>query len=130
MTPEAREEVHKTTAFLLKRAQPLIQSQSDLIPVSFLKLTFRVLIENYLIQCCAIAESYAKAIYESVLSQLLAGISDLSYSRLPAHEGYTFDEIKEGSKTAHLVGKNMDMHVSAGKEGYGFLGRSVPAGGL
>ena len=54
MTPEAREEVHKTTAFLLKRAQPLIQF-------------------NYLVQQAAIAESYAKAIYESVAFLLCFG---------------------------------------------------------
>lgn len=45
MTPQAREELHKTTAYLLKRARPIVQ-------------------KNYLIQQCAIAESYARAIYE------------------------------------------------------------------
>jgi len=89
MTPQAREELHKTTAYLLKRARPIVQ-------------------KNYLIQQCAIAESYAKAIWDL----------------LPAHDGYTFEEIKEASKTAHLVGVNAQFQGS--KSGYGFLGKSVP----
>jgi len=94
MDDKAREELHKTTAFLLKRARPVVQ-------------------KNYLIQQCAIAESYAQAIFD----------------RLPEHDGYSMADIKEGAKTAHLVGKSPSM-MAKGDKGFGFLGRSVPTGSL
>jgi len=90
MTPQAREELHKTTAFLLKRARPIVQ-------------------KNYLIQQAAIAESYARAIYDL----------------LPAHDGYTFEEVMEGSKTAHMVGVNQQFVAKDSDKSYGFLGLPV-----
>ncbi|QRV89324.1 catalase [Ceratobasidium sp. AG-Ba] len=71
LTPEKRNELHKNTATLLKHCDSIVQ-------------------KNYLIQLCAIDQSYARAIYDL----------------LPAHDGYTLEEIKEQSKEAHLVGKN------------------------
>ncbi|ELU37193.1 catalase [Rhizoctonia solani AG-1 IA] len=60
--------------------------------------------KNYLIQLYAIEPGYAKAIYDL----------------LPEHSGYTLEEIAEGAKSAHLVGKNPQF-FSAGK-GASFMG--------
>ncbi|KAF8749952.1 Catalase R [Rhizoctonia solani] len=60
--------------------------------------------KNYLIQLHAIEPGYAKAIYDL----------------LPEHSGYTLEEIAEGAKSAHLVGKNPQF-FSAGK-GASFMG--------
>jgi catalase len=46
--------------------------------------------KNYLIQLYAIDPKYATSIYEL----------------LPKHDGYTMEEIAEGSKNAHMVNKN------------------------
>ena len=66
--------------------------------------------KNYLIQQYAISPSYAQAIYDL----------------LPADEkraGYTMEEVADGAKEAHLVGKNVTF---ASESGRGFMGMPVP----
>lgn len=67
--------------------------------------------KGYLTQQYAISPAYAQAIYDL----------------LPADKrgGYTMEEVEEGAKTAHLVGKNLDFKSKAGR---GFMGMPVPAG--
>ena len=50
------------------------------------------------------------------------GIHDL----LPADKksGYTMEEVAEGSKKAHLAGKNLDFKA---KDGRSFMGMPVPS---
>jgi len=38
--------------------------------------------------------------------------------------GYTMDEVAQGSKTAHLVGKNLEFK---NKDGRSFMGMPVPS---
>lgn len=65
--------------------------------------------KRYLAQQCAIAPQYAQAIYDL----------------LPAEKRGTFtmEEVAKDSKTAHLVGKDLD-YVSG--DGRGFMGMPVP----
>lgn len=65
--------------------------------------------KNYLIQQHAISPALAKAIYEG----------------LPAdkRQGYTMDEVAEGAKKAHLVGKNLSFKHKSGRS---FMGMPVP----
>jgi catalase len=62
---------------------------------------------NYLVQQYAVLPAYAKAIYDL----------------LPAHEGYTLEEVAEKAKTAHLVQKNPDF-ITAGT-GATFMGMPI-----
>lgn len=66
--------------------------------------------KNYLIQQYAISPDYAQAIYDL----------------LPAdkRQGYEMSEVAEKSKTAHLVGKNLDFKS---KDGRSFMGMSIPS---
>ncbi|CAE6479979.1 unnamed protein product [Rhizoctonia solani] len=72
-----------------------------------LKHADAVVQKNYLIQLHAIDPGYATAIYDL----------------LPEHKGYTFEDIAEGAKSAHLVGKNPQF-FSAGK-GASFMGMPI-----
>jgi len=60
--------------------------------------------KNYLIQVYAIDAKYGKSIYDL----------------LPTHDGYTLEEIIEGSKTAHLV--NVDQSFISPNKGSSFMG--------
>lgn len=65
--------------------------------------------KNYLIQQYAISPDYAKGIY----------------ALLPEdkRQGYTLDEIVQGAKTAHLVGKNLSFKAKSGRS---FFGMPIP----
>ncbi len=65
--------------------------------------------KNYLIQLYAISPDYAKSIYELMPAE--------------KRKGYEMIEVAEKSKTAHLVGKNLDFKSQNGRS---FMGMSVP----
>jgi hypothetical protein len=65
--------------------------------------------KNYLTQLYAVHPSYALGVIEL----------------MPEQTGYTFEEIEEGAKTAHLVGLNPQFTLT--DKGYSFMGMSVNA---
>lgn len=65
--------------------------------------------KNYLIQQYAVSPDYAKGIYALLPEE--------------KRQGYTIDEIVQGSKTAHLVGKNLSFKAKSGRS---FFGMPIP----
>ncbi|KAG8724555.1 hypothetical protein FRC09_017264 [Ceratobasidium sp. 395] len=75
-----------------------------------LKYADPIVQKGYLVQLYAVDPGYAKSIYD----------------RLPEHNGYTLEEIAEGSKEAHLAGKKPEvLHGRQGGELYGNADRVV-----
>ncbi|KAI0071334.1 catalase [Panus rudis PR-1116 ss-1] len=90
-----RERLHRNTAKLLKLADAIVQ-------------------KNYLVQLYAVDPQYAIEIFDLLPS----------HSPLPTGKDYTIQEIAEGSKNAHMAGKNPQF-VSNKAEGRRFMGMPV-----
>jgi catalase len=105
LSPEKRANLHSNTAKLLEVrciGRPCGRCLTNVV-----QKAEPIVQKNYLVQLHAIDPSYCKAIFDM----------------LPAHDGYTLNEIAEKAKTAHMVNKNPQF-MSKGK-GLTFMGMSV-----